>query len=331
MNSHAAHLIRTTAALAVVLLHVAAFGLQQWNPDWALCNWIDSAVRICVPLFFMLSGALLLKKEEPLALFLQKRFTRILLPLAFWSYFFIAWRIYAEGDLLSWSPVKLLAGPVYYHLWYLYAIVGLYLALPILRVVYRHAALKLQVYMLACWFAGASLLPILLTVAGKQTTLELNYIPQFAAYFFLGALLTERRLPLRWAAGLYLAGWIATALLTSWWSHRLGAMNQLFYQYTAPNVAIAAIGAFALLLRAGERLPQKLGKPLAIISDCSFGIYFIHLPVLHALSEGWFGFEFEWNSFTPLLAIPALTLSAFVISWAIIWLLRLIPGLKRVV
>lgn len=331
MSSLASHFFRVVAAFAVVLLHVAALGLQEWNPYWALCNAFDSAVRACVPLFFMLTGALLLRRDESLRDFFIKRFARIGPPLLFWSYFFIAWRIYIEGAPLSWSPIRLLGGPVFYHLWYLYALIGLYLALPLLRVIYRHASAQLQGYLLVCWFAGACLLPVILPVIGKTTVLEISFIPQYAGYLFLGAWLTERRLRLSHAALLYLGSCLATFALMHWWSHRQGELDQLFYQYLAPNVALAGVGAFALLLHAGERLPQRWTGVISTLSDCSFGIYFIHLPVLYALREGWLGFVLNWNAFHPALAIPTTTITAFAISFALIWFARLIPGMKKVV
>ena len=51
---------RIVACLMVVVLHVSATGVAEFSHDWVYFNAYDSLVRACVPLFLMLSGALLL-------------------------------------------------------------------------------------------------------------------------------------------------------------------------------------------------------------------------------------------------------------------------------
>jgi len=64
-----ADLLRVFAICLVVILHTASPLLYIWTKktrpiEWHIGNIIDSAVRSGVPLFIMLSGALLLGKEE---------------------------------------------------------------------------------------------------------------------------------------------------------------------------------------------------------------------------------------------------------------------------
>ena len=68
-------LLRIFASFMVVMLHVSAFywdKIQPQTEQWRALNLFDSAVRSCVPLFFMLSGAFLLAKELPLNKLLGK-------------------------------------------------------------------------------------------------------------------------------------------------------------------------------------------------------------------------------------------------------------------
>ncbi|MBD2598484.1 acyltransferase family protein [Nostoc spongiaeforme FACHB-130] len=77
--------VRVIANFFVIFLHSAAPLLYQFKkiPDsyWITGNIYDSGVRMCVPLFFMLSGYLLLEKQETLETFFKKRFKRIFIPL----------------------------------------------------------------------------------------------------------------------------------------------------------------------------------------------------------------------------------------------------------
>jgi peptidoglycan/LPS O-acetylase OafA/YrhL len=81
--------VRAIATVSVILLHVAAPLLYQYRKieisDWWIANSIDSAMRFCVPVFMMLTGALLLSKNEPTTLFYKKRFSRLVYPFVLWT------------------------------------------------------------------------------------------------------------------------------------------------------------------------------------------------------------------------------------------------------
>ena len=79
---------RVAAIVAVVLLQVSASVVTQaplGSTVWWVGNGYDALVRWCVPVFVMVSGALLLdaRKTESLATFFRKRAARIGLPLLF--------------------------------------------------------------------------------------------------------------------------------------------------------------------------------------------------------------------------------------------------------
>lgn len=59
-------LLRICAAVMVVLLHIAASNWYSLTPDkaeWFAMNFYDSMSRSAVPIFFMLSGTFLLRKD----------------------------------------------------------------------------------------------------------------------------------------------------------------------------------------------------------------------------------------------------------------------------
>ncbi len=97
---------RISAIFAVVFLHVSASVVVESTVGsgyWWFGNLYDSAARWCVPVFAMVSGALLLDphKKEALSTFYMKRLSRILIPILFWSAFFLLWTFvkgYIKGD-----------------------------------------------------------------------------------------------------------------------------------------------------------------------------------------------------------------------------------------
>lgn len=118
---------RIVAIFAVVLLHVAASVLTQSEVGSENCwigNLYDSFVRWCVPLFLMISGALLLdpKKDENLKSFYLKRASRIFVPTVFWSFFFIIFSnintILSSGPLVIFDLLQgILSGKPHYPIW----------------------------------------------------------------------------------------------------------------------------------------------------------------------------------------------------------------------
>src|SRR5205823_516552 len=83
--------IRFFAMLMVICIHICAkgffaMGVQHW---WAV-NIYESVSRIGVPLFFMVTGALLLDREHSVPSLL-KRIWRVLVPLFAWSVLYLLW------------------------------------------------------------------------------------------------------------------------------------------------------------------------------------------------------------------------------------------------
>ncbi|EMH1199379.1 acyltransferase family protein [Serratia marcescens] len=91
---------RIIAILAVVLLHVSS-RVITWSElgsnDWWYANLYDSLVRWCVPVFVMISGALLLapEKAEPLGVF-YKNVHPESFPLWFFGHFSTCFGIFQE-------------------------------------------------------------------------------------------------------------------------------------------------------------------------------------------------------------------------------------------
>ncbi|WP_235502048.1 acyltransferase family protein, partial [Janthinobacterium sp. Ant5-2-1] len=73
-------MLRIVACFMVILLHVSAENFHAFGEKWWAANFYDSLTRACVPIFFMISGANLLSKDETLGTFFRKRFLKIIPP-----------------------------------------------------------------------------------------------------------------------------------------------------------------------------------------------------------------------------------------------------------
>jgi surface polysaccharide O-acyltransferase-like enzyme len=89
--------LRFIATIGVILLHTSAGMLPIYGkiPDeyWLIGLSYNALTRFCVPMFVMISGALLLSREYKTVDFLKKRFVRILLPFLFYATIYIAYNL----------------------------------------------------------------------------------------------------------------------------------------------------------------------------------------------------------------------------------------------
>lgn len=133
-------IIRTIAIIFVVFIHSMA-QIDEYSGNDSLIliarSVYGSIIYTGVPLFVMLSGALLISKEEPITTFYKKRFTRVLIPFLLWSLVVHGIHCLQEGVSInefvkSYLYLTLTEG-VHGIYWYIYLILGLYLITPILR------------------------------------------------------------------------------------------------------------------------------------------------------------------------------------------------------
>lgn len=351
------HLIRAIAVVFVILLHASAQVLQLdvefASSQWWTGNIIDSALRMCVPLLFMITGFLLVAKTEPLAVFFNKRLSKVAIPLVFWSAVYITWLLLVESkdptpispfakeiaeavvSMFPFSLFGLVFAPAYYHLWFMYALIGIYLCLPVMRALVSNTDRKILWYFIAIWSVVTFIFP-LLEMAGMYNLVEMNMVSGNMGYVLLGYLLGTIKLSRR----LYLCMWPAylisvaiTAVGTFAISSSEG-LNQTFYG-NVPNVLVMTISSFILLRYLGEnsRLLQasKVKAVILNLSACTFGIYLIHALFLYIFHKGLLGFTLDAVQGPALIFIPLTAIAVYSISWVSVSVMARVPYLRGTV
>ncbi len=88
-----ADLIRVIAIFLVVVIHVSGQVTNVWGKiptlEWMIGNIYGGIARVAVPLFFMISGYLLLPRSESLGSFYTKRMPRVVIPFVVWSVIYL--------------------------------------------------------------------------------------------------------------------------------------------------------------------------------------------------------------------------------------------------
>lgn len=343
--------MRLMAIFAVVWLHtVTALGASF---DLAPAHrWIvyvlNSTLRIGVPLFFMLSGYLLLGKQEPLRIFFTKRLNKVVVPLVAWTLVYILWEWQGAGrSPMTWqfwgaTLWRALFFPVSFHLWFLYALIGIYLYLPILRVVVQHADEKILYYFIALWIVAVGVIPSALEMTGiEKSILDLHMISGCVGYVVMGYVLGRKEITKGFFYFLPLVAigciWLSAAGTFRFIETGQGTnLTNYFTGYLHPAIIVLSAAAFVMCHRLFKAVSPAAGKRLkktvARLAASSFGIYLVHIIVLHHLCKSALGLGIV-NAFArnPLIVTPLIAVIAFTISFFVIFVLQKLPIINKTV
>jgi surface polysaccharide O-acyltransferase-like enzyme len=309
---------------------------------WGFVDIYQTLARIGVPLFVMLTGALLLepsKNEESLRVFFKKRWVRIGLPFLFWGVIYFAWDFLVIKIPFTTTAVLqgILNGP-YTQFWYLYVLAGLYLLTPILRIFMAHANEQLVKYFAIVWVVGVSLVPVFLTFTSFTLNNDLFTLTGFVGYFILGALLMTVKIR-RSAIYLFmLLGIALTALATYLLAVTVGGTQMYYFQgYFSPTIVLASVMVFMLLLTIPQPKVQPETKPsifnrlLKVISENTLAIFLFHVIVMETLEFGYLGFALNRDLLNPIIEVPLITVITLFVCLAIIVPLKKVPYLKKLI
>ena len=284
--------LRIVSTFAVVVLHVAApyvlhFGNAKKN-TWETAHFFDSFVRFCVPVFLMISGALLLDKDEKLTIFLQKRLKRILFPFFFWSivyFIWIDWKTFSgKGFMQIFKDFYFgLMHGFSFHFWYIYLILGLYLFIPILRKWTISATRKDILFFLIIWLLTLFINP---KTAAYFPKIEWMYFSKYLGYLVLGFYLSKLEiksvLKMRILSLLMIiSGFLFTFFLTRNSTLEQSSFDKTFYEYLSPNVMLLSVGIFLFF----QTIDFKTNRISVFIDKNTFGIYLVHILILSIFKE----------------------------------------------
>jgi len=285
----------------------------------------------------MISGYLLLPRSEDLRVFYSKRIMKILIPLIVWSLLYLGW--YCGSHLNTCTPnrvLDLMPPPgAYYHLWFMYSLLSIYLILPILRLMIRpDVDTKILWYLIALWLIFQ---PVSTTVK-KFWNLDIRFSAPlttgFVCFFFLGYLLGE--IPLSRARMIFAAVvWGIASLITIIGTYLLtreaGQFDGFFYDFVSPNVILASGASFLLLRWLSDTKPFASPSTLSItrlLATGAFGVYLIHVMVMEVLR---YALDVNAAMGYALWSIPLVSIIVFIVSFFLVRILQKIPAVRSIV
>lgn len=335
MNVRIAYL-RIMACFMVIVLHISGPVFIQLNGKWWAGNFYDSLVRSCVPLFLMIAGATLLTKNENIFIFLKKRFVRIIPPLIFWSLFYLFWnKISGQGARVytDWL-FSILMGPQYFHLWYFYALIGVYFFVSIARYFFQYSSRQEKWYFLLSWFLVSSILPLVFGLLPNgalefdrfKSMYQIHWLGGYLGYLVLGAWAVGEGVGAKGGVKVFLGSSLCIMVGTWGLTAHFGSPNELLYHYTSPFVIVAAYGLFRIFMSMNLDDCSGFNQKIApVLSECTLGIFCIHIFVIEILII-WMGISVYLGN--PWITIPILSVFVFLISFLLVFVFRLIRPLR---
>jgi surface polysaccharide O-acyltransferase-like enzyme len=325
--------LRFFAILAVIMIHSAApfFHQAPGKPgnDFFIANIYDGLSRIAVPLFLMISGALLLHKDEKLSVFLKKRASKIIIPFIVWS---IIYYLYKIGALFPLQVDKIhvkgflksfISGNVYFHLWYLYMIIPVYLFIPILRKLVQNTPTHLIVYFVVVSLLFENIRQFFHMFYHIEPRLYFTSFSGYISYILMGYLIYQRNFLYEYKRILYILGFFMLFITTGgtyMLDYKYHHYVSFFYEYLSFNVFIYAMATMMLFMEWNG----KSNRIVNSISEVSFTVYFVHILFLNYFKNYLKTYHLE-----TLVYIPTLILLTFISSYIFSLIISKIPILRK--
>ncbi len=282
-------LLRLFALTCVILTHAASGPLRgARNLGWGVLAGMTSLAFTAVPLFFMMSGSLLLSgpKTLDLRVLFRKRLPKLLVPLACWTVVAALWLTCRErGSLAAAAKLALsgVSGPVYVHFWYLYTLAAMYVLSPLLYRLVHSLDRTGERYLLGMIGAvtllemvkalvPAAWLPYLSLDLAEELKLLQGHLFSFLLGYYLARF--KRRVPnalLLGAAGLLLA----VITLGTWWKTKQAGVYTAVFQRQSGGYELLLAACLFLLAKQNLDRPVALLRRLGVV-ELSMPIYLSH-------------------------------------------------------
>lgn len=334
--------IRVFSIVMVLSIHVAnvyirAFG-DVSNLDFGVAVIFSSIARVCVPLFFMIGGIFAVGREYDKKKY-WKRIGKFILLLVVWS---IIYHLTKKG--FSFKNIDRIIVNSFFnadmtsrHLWYMYPLIGIYIALPFIQSMCKNMSCELENLFLGLWFCLSGLsfiyMPLAKEISGISHKIAypvpLINSAYYLGYFIAGYILYKRFKDVKLSrqksvlcVAVYALSTALTTALTYFVTVKDGKYFDEATWYKGALVIIASFALFILVVTNGDKFK---GAWIEKLSKHTLGIYLFHMIPLNIIKH-----YFDLTEYNPLVTIPLVTVIVYVSSLLTCAILSRIPVVKKI-
>lgn len=322
--------LRILATVAIVFLHTCntltsnrdRYMLSEeqygfFSSGTALMMW-------AVPCFLMITGELLLdsKKHIDLRTALTKYVKRPLIALFVFGIPFSMMELIMERKTLSISmffdaTINVINGESWDHLWYLYALVGIYLIIPFLKILVDNCSRELQLGLIVILFVFNCIIPFMDRLLRLNIEFVFPITGYTVMYLLIGKYITDNYDTIKFSANKNIL-WIVLLGIVIVFMTLVAKEDYLKYVgYNSPVTVLQSVLVYTLgknMKRIG--LSSQVDKVWKIDRLC-FGVYLIHTFFINLSYKmfNWTPVSSERYYLNIFLYTGIFVLLSFVASW----------------
>ena len=312
-------LLRVLSAIAVVIIHTLSSPVSNSTfeiDSFLLSNleMIRALMKWAVPVFFMITGYCLLRKEHCSYKYCFSHVVKYICVLFTVGFFYaLLEEIFTSKTVNVFTFVNslfnVISGNLWDHMWFVYAIIGIYLVMPIIHLFMKQSIQNAFILTGLLFFFD-----ILLPTFGGWITVGIQF--PFSGYLFyvcLGGVLAQVSINKTISCFVYLAG-LLSAVYIAFANYETG--------YNHMAVCIMATSVFLIV----SKLKIKPNKSLLCVSSCTWGIYLIHPLLINVAIKL---LRIDVISSYACLKLLVFTIAIISISFLATYVLRKIPLVKK--
>ena len=354
-------LLRIIACFFVIFNHTAKHGFFLFSlySNHSLQYWLYLFIAVfckfAVPMFFAISGALLLKKKESIKELYSKRVVRILSALILFSFFYYLIQVYRGKVVFSISNffIRLYSDKWNFSFWYLYTFLAFLISLPLLRPMVNHMKNQHFLYLFVWAIIIKGVLPILeyrfsQGAVTLNKNVEWSWLVSYAVlfppmgYYIFRRLDVERiqkkHLIALWLINLFLLGLVCymTNYLVSVTGVCSEDKSQVFFKsFSVVNMTTVFITVRYFCHKIVFH--ERISRWIIYFGRATFGIYLVHVAILDVFNYKlringlllWDIFKDKFH-FNPMLTAWLIVLMILCLGAAVTEFLKRIPLLNQI-
>ena len=331
-HDYAFDLLRIIACILVIVNHTIQDVLvgNQFGISEIVASGLYCLCKIAVPIFFMISGALLLRREYTYKEVIIKTL-RLFVVLFLFSLFYYMVPI-GHGWDLSHFIEKFANGSIIVPYWYLYTLIGIYLMLPFLQKMIARMEKKDFIYFLSLSLLVVSVFPelgannpIANLVKGFRIPIVSLAVGFMVAGYYISNFVDLKSKKNRNMALVIFVLCLGYEIAMNIFYNRRDHTAHFYFDRDSFPTVMMTVCVFYWIKYCYEKvsLPERLLKVLQEIADTTFGIYLVHMIAKWSIGD-WY--DVVLDHMNRLVAIGILIGVILIESFLIVRVLFCIPG-----
>ena len=311
--------LRVMSMIMVIIIHIANYYCRSFS-NISKASYLGALIfntisRISVPIFFMISGATLLSKEYDKDKN-RLRIKRKIITLIIITIIYIVWDTYFMNK--SIDIVNLLYKPERKLLWFMYAIIGIYISLPFVKCMIDNMGFREDRLFVVLWISFNGILKYI----GISDYFRIPIIDgtYYLGYFIIGYLIIKysKEIEHKKKNWILILITILSFIIVITTTYIITLNNSKHFTglltYSNLFIIVSSISSFIFIYFNIKDISNSI---ISKLSYLSFGIYLIHGILLNLIM-----YYIPYSNINSFIGIPIILIIILIFSCLIITLIK---------